>query len=279
MKMIVLRGGESTASPSRPFEACRGAPSRSHGTLALTPDGQHWALLNISPPVAHQLETDRRLRAQSGLADGDVRAIVLTDAQLDHGAGLLNMRDGAAIDLYATPAVFEDLTNTLQVLPVLQHYCPVHWRVIPVAGEADTAMFHVDGMPALEFTAVAATAAAPRHSPRHACPMMGDSVAMAVRQRDTGARLFCAPSPQPLSAAEVDWMRDADVVVINAEALGDTEADSAAWMEQLAAMPARRKLLLQPLHRQPPAGGLKRAQRQAESQGIEWAYDGMEITL
>jgi pyrroloquinoline quinone biosynthesis protein B len=191
----------------------------------------------------------------------------------------LNMRDGAAIDLYATPAVFEDLTNTLQVLPVLQHYCPVQWRVIPVAGESDTALFQVEGMPKLEFTAVASTAAAPRHSPRHSCPTMGDSVAMAVRQRDTGARLFCATSALPLSTAEIDWMRDADVVVINAEALGDTDAASAVWMEQLAALPARRKLLLQPLRRRPPAGGLKRAQRQAEAQGIEWAFDGMEIDI
>ena len=66
MKLLVLRGGEGTQAPLRPFDTCRTAPARSHGTLALTPDGAHWALLNISPSVAHQLETDPRLRAQSG---------------------------------------------------------------------------------------------------------------------------------------------------------------------------------------------------------------------
>ena len=58
-----------------------------------------------------------------------------TDAQIDHITGLLSLRDGPPIHLYATPAVFEELTHNLPVLPMLEHYCGVHWHMVPVAGD------------------------------------------------------------------------------------------------------------------------------------------------
>ena len=82
-------------------------------------------------------------------------AVVLTDAQIDHITGLLSLRDGPPIHLYATPAVFEELSHNLPVLPMLEHYCGVHWHVIPVAGECREASFRVDGLPGIEFTAKA----------------------------------------------------------------------------------------------------------------------------
>lgn len=279
MKVLVLRGGEAPAAAGRGEPTGRPASSRSHGTLAVSADGEHWALLNMSPGVARQLETDPRLQAHAGLREGDVRAVVLTDAQLDHGAGLLGLRDGAAIDLYATPAVFEDLTSTLPVLPVLRHYCPVHWRVIPVAGEADTASFQVQGMPLMEFTAVATGPVAPRHSPRHGSPVVGDSVALAVHDRGNGARLFCATGLQPLAGSEAAWMREADAIVVSADALGANDSHILPWLEELAALPARRKLLLCPLRERHHSPHQREVQRQAEAQGIEWAYDGLEFEL
>ena len=90
-----------------------------------------------------QLDTDLRLNNHPGLPEPEERAVVLTDAQLDRAGGLLTLRDGAAIDLYATPAVFVQLTTAMPVLPVLQQYCGLHWRVVPVAGDRRVAAFRV----------------------------------------------------------------------------------------------------------------------------------------
>jgi pyrroloquinoline quinone biosynthesis protein B len=146
--------------------------------------------------------------------------------------GLLDLRDGAPIDLYATPAVFEHLTLALPVLPVLQQFCGVQWHVIPVAGEQHSASFTVDGLPTLVFTAVTATRAAP-----------GERIALAVRDERSGARLFVVGGASFDSAAFdtlFDWMHLADCVVID-RAPHDL---GVRWLEQLSRVPRARKVLL-----------------------------------
>ncbi|HEV8689630.1 MAG TPA: MBL fold metallo-hydrolase, partial [Ideonella sp.] len=96
-----------------------GAPGSS---IAVSADGQGWLLINASPmwrPPA------------VGMPPGPPRAVLLTDARLDHVAGLLGLRDGRPLELYCTPRVFEELTGELALLPVLDHYCGVHWHLLP----------------------------------------------------------------------------------------------------------------------------------------------------
>ena len=211
MKALILKGGEG-AVPWRQVRAAGG--TRTPGSVALSDDGQHWALINLSPSVADQLTTDARLLEHGGLALPAARAVILTDAQVDHVTGLLSLRDGPPIHLYVTPAVYEELSHSLPVLPLLQHYCGVHWHVIPVAGECTCADFLVDGVPGLEFTAVATQAPLPRHAMAPGGRVVGDTIAVAVRDRASGQRLFCAPGLQGAGANAMDWMQQADCVLI-----------------------------------------------------------------
>lgn len=257
--------------------------------MALGNGNGRWVLVNMSPAVAHQLDSDPRLDGHPGLAEPEVRAVVLTDAQVDHVGGLLSLRDGAPIDLYATPAVFEQLTTALPVLPVLQHYCGVHWHVVPVAGDRRVASFRVDGLPTLEFTALATQCPAPPHLAHGGeGPSVGDSIALAVRDLATGQRVFCAPGLAQIGATEFEWMREADCLLLDnplpelgldtgpafdgsAEAPG-THAETQRWLDLLRGMPARHKVLFG----QAPAGA---GSRDWAAQGIALAYDGMEIEL
>ena len=244
--------------------------------IALGNGSGQWVLINMSPAVAHQLDTDPGLLQHPGLQGGEVRAVVLTDAQVDHVGGLLSLRDGPVIDLYATPTVFEQLTTALPVLPVLQHYCGVHWRVVPVAGDLPAASFRVEGLPTLEFTAVATQAPQPPHLAQTEPPRVGDSIALAVRDLATGQRLFCAPGLAQLGAAELDWMRDADCLLLDATP-GATHGDAAgtppAWLATLRDLPARHKVLF--CDAAEPHGP---ASHWADS-SIALAHDGMEIAL
>ena len=270
MKILILQGG----SRLRPRRASAGtaASTRERGVIAVG-DGQgHWVLVNMSPAVAHQLDSDPQLDRHPGLVQAEVRAMLLTDAQVDHAGGLLSLRGGAPIELYATPAVFEQLTSALPVLPVLQHYCGVQWHVVPVAGDQRVASFRVDGLPTLEFTAVATQAAQPPHLAAGAPPQVGDSIALAVRDLETGQRVFCAPGVAQLGQTELEWMRDADCLLLNRQrAVGSAGAEP-PWLAQLRGLPARHKVLFGP--------ALLPAQREAcTDQGMVLAYDGMEIEL
>ncbi|ACB34059.1 pyrroloquinoline quinone biosynthesis protein PqqB [Leptothrix cholodnii SP-6] len=280
MKVVVLKGGDE-AVPLAQCVQSGPSPSRAAGAAALSGDGRHWALLNVSPAVAEQLATDARLLRHHGLPDAAVRTVVLTDAQMDHVTGLLSLRDGPPIHLYATPAVFEELTTSVPVLPMLQHYCGVHWHVIPVAGECRTAVFHVEGQPSLEFTAVATDGPSPRHSMHSAGPVVGETIALAVLDLATGQRFFCASSLASAGAMAVEWMREADCVMVGDEpdsTLSRYSPDAAndAWA-LLDGVRARRKLLLA----HPDGAGPQRqpAPSVMARWGLELASDRMEIEL
>jgi pyrroloquinoline quinone biosynthesis protein B len=253
--------------------------------VALSGDGLCWVLVNVSPSVAMQLSTDARLLRHRGLPDAVVRAVVLTDAQVDHVTGLLSLRDGAPIHLYATPAVFEELTHTLPVLPLLEHYCGVQWHVIPVAGESREAIFHIEGQPTLEFTAVATDGPLPQHAaqPSSTPAAVGETIALAVRDLVTGQRFFCARSLAAAGFEAVEWMQQADCLLLGDDRVDVWPDDDAApglarltMFAQLDRLGARRKLLMG-VSEWSAGGALPMGDLALH--GVELAADRMEIDL
>jgi pyrroloquinoline quinone biosynthesis protein B len=263
MKIVILRGGRLR----RPGQG-GAADTADRGVTALGTGDGRWVLINVSAAVAQQLDPDNDTPVHPGLCDAGLRAVVLTDAQIEHVGGLLSLRGGGHINLYATPAVFEDLTTTFPVLPVLQHYCGVHWHMVPVAGDTRVATFGVDGMPTLEFTAIATEAMTPLYSANHQHPVIGDTIALAVRDRSTGQRVFCAPGLRRFGAFEVDWMRQADCLLVDGQRVAEREPD---WVDLISGLPARHKVLF--------ADGSPLRRKALAVRGIEMAYDGMEIEL
>ena len=267
MRILVLRGGESRQR--RPGVA----PVRERGVMALEADDGRWVLFNVSATVAQQLGADACLDRHGGLPDAEVRAVVLTDAQVDHIGGLLGLRDGAPIQLYATPAVFEDLTSALPVLPMLQHYCGVHWHVVPVAGDQRIARFQVDGMPSLEFTALDIDAPLPPYSSHGDRGIVGSTIALAVQDQRTGQRIFCAPGLTQVGALEFEWMRNADCLLVETPAEADDHRTS-PWLDLIGELPARHKVLFGHA-----GNGHDGARADLARRGIALAFDGMEIQL
>jgi pyrroloquinoline quinone biosynthesis protein B len=187
--------------------------------------------------------------------------VVLTGMQREQVSGLLDLRDGAPIDLYATPAVFEHLTLTLPLLPVLQQFCGVQWHLIPVAGEQRAADFTIERFPTLIFTALTTVDA------RRGDAATGERIALAVRDERSRSRLFVVNGESLDSAsfdAMLDWMQGADCIVI------DRAPHNTRWLERLSQLPSTRRLLLD-------ANGIDRAAIAAS--GIECAQGEMEFEL
>jgi pyrroloquinoline quinone biosynthesis protein B len=226
VRLLVLWAGPSSGD---------GPGERTPPVLALGDETGQWVLLNAAAPAANALRSEPRL-ARFGDRDdeGGARAVVLTDGGIDQATGLLGLRRGAPIRLYATPAVFEGLAPAL---PALQRSCGLQWKVLPVAGDRRVAEFRVDGMHTLEFTAIATPAPVRRASDGAPAPTVGDRIALAVRDAATGARLYCATGSSHLDAEERDWMSGADCVLV------DAPANDVAALDHIARLPARHKLL------------------------------------
>ncbi len=94
------------------------APQRTQSSIAVSADGRDWVLFNASPDLRQQINDNDILQPRSGqdasLRDSPIRAVVLTNADVDHVAGLLNLRESQPLSLYGTGRVLSVLSaNTI----------------------------------------------------------------------------------------------------------------------------------------------------------------------
>ena len=85
------------------------APQRTQSSIALSSDGERWALFNASPDLRQQINDNDILHPRQALRDSPINAVVLTQADVDHAAGLLNLRESQAFRLYGTRRVLSVL--------------------------------------------------------------------------------------------------------------------------------------------------------------------------
>ncbi len=75
---------------------------RTQASLAVSADGMAWTLFNASPDLRAQLAATPALHPHDGLRSSPIQAVVLTGAEIDQTAGLLNLRERQPFSLMAT---------------------------------------------------------------------------------------------------------------------------------------------------------------------------------
>lgn len=118
---------------------------RSQSGAAVSADGQSWYLVNASPDVPRQI--GRHLGAFQAQPDkkalprtSPVAGVFLTDAGIDHALGLVLLREGERLRVWAPRGVRDSLCGPLGVGRVLDAFCGVDWvearagEPIPIAG-------------------------------------------------------------------------------------------------------------------------------------------------
>lgn len=75
---------------------------RTQSSLAVSLDGVDWLLVNASPDIRQQLFDNPVLHPRDGLRHSPIRAVLLTNGDVDHIAGLLTLREGQPYTLYGT---------------------------------------------------------------------------------------------------------------------------------------------------------------------------------
>ncbi len=84
---------------------------RTQSSLAASANGSDWVLFNASPDIRQQIAATPELqpRAEGPLRGTPIRAVVLTNADVDHIAGLLSLREREPFAIYATRRVLQVL--------------------------------------------------------------------------------------------------------------------------------------------------------------------------
>lgn len=84
---------------------------RLQSSLAVSANGRDWALLNASPDLRQQInETPALHPDKTGpLRNSPIKAVVVTNADVDHITGLINLREGQPFSIYGSDRVLATL--------------------------------------------------------------------------------------------------------------------------------------------------------------------------
>ncbi|MCG8561179.1 MAG: pyrroloquinoline quinone biosynthesis protein PqqB [Hyphomicrobiales bacterium] len=120
---MIIRVLGSAAGGGFPQWNCNGANSRdvragraglkprTQSALAVSANERDWVLLNASPDIRQQIDATPALhpRPGDGIRNSPIAAVILTNGDVDHVAGLLSLREGQPFTLYASSRVLQAL--------------------------------------------------------------------------------------------------------------------------------------------------------------------------
>ncbi len=135
MRMIILGAGAGGGLPQWNCGCpnCAAArvgtiPAMTQSSIAVSGDGETWAIINASPDLRVQMQAAAALHP-TGLRESPLRSVLVTNGDLDHVAGLLTLRESQAFDLFATPAIHVVLAAN----PIFGALNPDFVRRLPIA--------------------------------------------------------------------------------------------------------------------------------------------------
>jgi pyrroloquinoline quinone biosynthesis protein B len=114
-------------------------------SIAVSADGRKWVLFNASPDLRQQINDNDALhpRPGDGLRASPLTAVVLTNADVDHVAGLLNLRERQPLALYGHERVLGVLARN-SIFNVLD---PAFVDRRPMPTDRDVPLQGKDGVP------------------------------------------------------------------------------------------------------------------------------------
>lgn len=122
MKILVLGAAAGGGFPQwnsndavarRAREGDPALPHQTQSSIAVSADGVRWVLFNASPDIRQQIDRNPALHpgAGDGLRATPIAAVVLTNADIDHVAGLLSLRESQKLALYGHARVLDVLAR------------------------------------------------------------------------------------------------------------------------------------------------------------------------
>jgi pyrroloquinoline quinone biosynthesis protein B len=175
-----------------------GFAARTQSSVAVSATGRVWFLLNVSPDVRAQIAGFPPLAPRADEVRGTaIGGCVLTDAEIDHTAGLLALREGESFPIYVTRAVHRWLHHDFPVAPVVSAFCGRPWLTIDpgLPFELESGPEGASGLRVLAFEV---SRAAPRYAHDGAIEHPGAVIGLIVEDRATSRRLVyvpCVPGP------------------------------------------------------------------------------------
>ncbi len=275
--------------------------SRTQSSIAVSADQRRWVLLNASPDLRQQINERSQLHpaADGAKRNTPIACVVLTNADVDHVAGLLSLRENQRFVLYGHERVMAVLANN-SVFNVLAPDV-VERRALPV--DQPLALTGAEGEAlGLTLTAfvvpgkVALWLEDSRTDDFGSQP--GDTIGLEVSADGGQSSLFYIPGCAEMSAELGARLREAKLVFFDGTLWRDDEMIRAGvgaktgrrmghmsligkggTLEAFADLAVERKILIHINNTNPLLVDDSPERAQAQAAGWEVAYDGMAFAL
>ena len=175
------------------------ARSLTQSSLAVTADGEHWVVLDASPDIRHQINENPALHPTKRVRHSPISAVVLTNGDVDHVAGLLTLRESTPFTIHASDRVLavlkaNSIFNVLNPEYVTRSEIALEAPFAPAPG-LEIEAFTVPGKVALYLE--------DGDAGNNFGTQDGDTIGLVVRETATGQNFFyipgCAAMPEELA--------------------------------------------------------------------------------
>jgi pyrroloquinoline quinone biosynthesis protein B len=278
-----------------------GLRARTQSSLAVSRDGGDWVLLNASPDLRKQIEDSPVLApaADDALRSSPIKAAVLTNGDVDHIIGLINLREMQPLTVYASDRILSVLGEN-SVFNVLSASC-VERRGLPL--DRATEICGRDGSTGLTIEPFAVPgkvalyleneSAGPGFGTRE-----GDTIGLKVTDTDSGSHFFYIPGCAKLDEQLTARLTGAPLVFFDGTLYTDHEMIELGLSSKtgqrmghisisgpdgsiagFASLNVARKIYVHINNSNPVLDETSKAHRAVVDAGWEVGFDGMEVSL
>jgi pyrroloquinoline quinone biosynthesis protein B len=264
--------------------------------VAVSGNDRDWFLINAPPDVRAQIESFLPLTPIGATRTTPVAGVLLTSADLDNVLGLMTLREGPPLSVYATPGIRQALQTGLSLPSLLEEYAGASWHE---AAMIRSGLLGRDGAPSgLECEAFSVDGHAPRYLRSRGAEAYGDRVGYVISGTSTHSRLVVLAGFTTFDAALRERIKGCDLLLLDGTFWSDDElqrhadgARTAAEMGHLAVggaggsltmvdtLRARRVIYVHVNNTNPMLNEDSAEHEAVRAAGAEVGYDGLEIEL
>ena len=278
-----------------------GFTPRTQSSIAVSSDGVRWVLFNASPDLRQQIADNRELwpAANGPMRNSPIRAAVVTNADVDHIVGLINLREAQPFSIYGSSRVLATIKansvfNVCNEAIVPRHELPLDAQTkISGAGEdlgLAVEAFAVPGKIALFLEDAKASG---NFGSRD-----GDTIGLKIIETATGKSFFYIPGCAELDAPLAARVKGTSLIFFDGTLYTDDEMIKQGLMQKTGArmghisisgldgsieafknLGIARKVYVHINNSNPVLDENSSERRATEQAGWEVGYDGMEIRL
>jgi pyrroloquinoline quinone biosynthesis protein B len=265
------------------------AAARTQCSVAVSGDGEHWVLLNASPDLRAQIQVTPALHPRGTPRGSPIAAVVVTGGEIDQIAGLLNLREGQAFELFGT-------AETLSAIDANPVFAALARDLVPRRSILPGAAFALPG--GMEAELFVTPGKVPLYLERPDRALAGDPGAnVGVEIRCGGTRLAFVPGAARLTSELKQRLARADLVLFDGTLFTDDEmvrtGTGSKTGHRMGHMPidgphgslaglrdlSNRRIYIHLNNTNPVLIAGTAERRAVEAAGWEVAEDGMELVL